>query len=186
MLDNLLLDMMSTPILFGIVHMTLWSISADYPTGRSDWWHYCPRRVRWRRCQVSGGRRRRLRHGRTVWQHHLHISQIHLQTHNQTTTEKVTIGFRSLISLKVLYVMEYNSWYLVTSRNTCNKKLYGTFKQNSYQARHLWTGNIHTYCQAVDSGAITILRRVCRYWDSNTQPSACGANALTNCATTMA
>ena len=27
---------------------------------------------------------------------------------------------------------------------------------------------------------------VCRGWDSNTQPSACGANALTHCATTAA
>ena len=27
---------------------------------------------------------------------------------------------------------------------------------------------------------------VCRGWDSNTQPSACGANALINCATAMA
>ena len=35
---------------------------------------------------------------------------------------------------------------------------------------------------AVSSGAVTTcLTKVCHGWDSNTQPSACGANALTHC-----
>ena len=40
-------------------------------------------------------------------------------------------------------------------RDTCYKELYLTIKQKSYQARNLWTGNIHIYCRAVGSGAVT-------------------------------
>ena len=41
----------------------------------------------------------------------------------------------------------------------------------------------HTYCRAFSSGAVTTCffrTKVCRGWDSNTQPSACGPNALTH------
>ena len=36
---------------------------------------------------------------------------------------------------------------------------------------------------AVELSLPVFTTKVCRGWDSNTQPSACGANALTNCAT---
>ena len=42
----------------------------------------------------------------------------------------------------------------------------------------------HNYCWAVGSGTVTT--KVCRGWDSNTQPSACDANALTDWATAVA
>ena len=47
------------------------------------------------------------------------------------------------------------------------------------------TRDTHTYCRAFCSGAVN----TCFYdisLDSNTQPSACGANALTHCATAAA
>ena len=39
----------------------------------------------------------------------------------------------------------------------------------------------HTCCWAFSSGAVTT--KVCRGWDSNTQPSSCEVNALAHCAT---
>ena len=39
---------------------------------------------------------------------------------------------------------------------------------------------------AVELSLPVLTTRVCRGWDSNTQPSAFGANALTNCATAAA
>ena len=41
----------------------------------------------------------------------------------------------------------------------------------------------HTYCREFRSGAVTTF--FCCGWDSNTQPSASKANALTHCATAM-
>ena len=49
------------------------------------------------------------------------------------------------------------------------------------------TRDTHNFCRVFASGAVT----TCFYdfdllrWDSNTQPSACGANALTDCATAV-
>ena len=43
-----------------------------------------------------------------------------------------------------------------------------------------------TQCWAFSGGAVKTYFKVFRGWDSNTQPSACGANALTNCATAAA
>ena len=39
---------------------------------------------------------------------------------------------------------------------------------------------------AVELSLHVLTTWVCRCWDSNTQPSACGSNALTNCATIAA
>ena len=47
------------------------------------------------------------------------------------------------------------------------------------------TRDTHTYCRSISNGAVTTVftTTVCRGWVSNTQPSACGPNALTRCAT---
>ena len=55
--------------------------------------------------------------------------------------------------------------------------------------RLLWfsprTRDTHTNCRAFGSGAVTTcFYDLRRGWDSNTQPSACKATALTNCAIT--
>ena len=40
----------------------------------------------------------------------------------------------------------------------------------------------HLLSSVLRFGAVITCFYVCRDWDSNTQPSACGANALTHCA----
>ena len=47
------------------------------------------------------------------------------------------------------------------------------------------TRDTHIYCRSISNGAVTTVftTTVCRGWVSNTQPSACGPNALTRCAT---
>ena len=39
------------------------------------------------------------------------------------------------------------------------------------------------HCQSVELSLHVFTTQICCSWDSNTQPSACGANALTHCAT---